>query len=100
MGSWAEFRCGSCSYEVMVSGKDDMGMLVNTTVLCEDCEKLYDVVTFSRPGGPRAERKPTGAMKPECPEPNERTFRRRTHPDVCSRCDKTMVLGEKVTIWD
>ncbi len=52
VGSWAEFRCGSCGHEVMVSGRDDVGFFVNTTtVLCEDCEQLYDVVTFRRPEG-------------------------------------------------
>ncbi len=56
MGSWTEFRCGSCGYEAMVSGRDDAGMLVNTTtILCEDCEELYDVVTLRRSGRTEAE---------------------------------------------
>lgn len=47
MGAWIEFRCG---YEVMVSGRYDAGFLANTTtILCEDCEELYDVVAFGRP---------------------------------------------------
>lgn len=49
VGAWIEFRCATCGYEAMVSGKDDAGMKVSTTtVLCEECEELYDVVTFRR----------------------------------------------------
>lgn len=74
--------CGSCGYEVMVSGKDDLGFFTRTTtILCEDCEELYDVVTSRRPGGPGSEGKRMGVLEPECPKSTEHAFRRWTHPD-------------------
>ncbi len=98
MGGWIEFRCGSCGYEVMVSGRDDAGFFVNTTtVLCEDCEGLYDVVTFKRPG---AEGKRMGAIEPGCPRSGWHTVRQWKHPDTCPKCGNIMVRGEKVTMWD
>ena len=101
MGGWLEFKCGSCGYEVMVSGRDDVGFSARTTtVLCNDCEKLYDVVTFKVPGGMGTERKPTGTIEPECPKSNEHAIRRWTHPDVCPKCGDEMLMGDKLTLWD
>ncbi len=40
MGGHVEFRCESCGYEAMVSGREDFGFKVYTaTILCEGCEK-------------------------------------------------------------
>ena len=101
MGSWEEFGCRSCGYEVMVSGRGDAGFFVNTTtILCEDCEGLYDAVTFRRPGGPGAGRNRMGAIEPECPRSDWHTVRRWKCPGACPKCGNTMVRGEKVTIWD
>ncbi len=101
MGGWIEFRCGSCGYEVMVSGRDDAGFFTRTTtILCEDCEELYDAVTFRRPGGPGGEGKRMGAIEPECPRSGGHTVRRWTHPDTCPKCGNIMVRGEKGAIWD
>ncbi len=68
VGALLEFRCESCSYEAMVSGRDDVGFVARTTtVLCEDCEELYDVVMSrstmgTEKGGDRSE------IEPECPK--------------------------------
>ena len=46
MGSWQLLECEFCRYRAEVSGGDDAGMLVSTTtVACETCAELYDVVT-------------------------------------------------------
>lgn len=101
MGSWTEFGCGSCGYEVMVSGRDDVGMAVNTTtILCEDCGELYDVVTFRRSGRTRAEESRSGPVEPECRRSSGHTVRRWTHPDTCPKCGNAMVRGEKMAIFD
>ena len=101
MGAWSEFVCGSCGYEVMVSGRDDAGMLVNTTtVLCEDCEELHDVVTFRRAGMPGEEEAHLGPVEPKCPQSGGHTIRRWKHPDTCPKCGNMMVRGEKGALWD
>lgn len=101
MGAWNEFKCGSCEYRVEVSGGDDLGFSVRTTtIFCEDCEHLYDVVVFRGSGGVMSRGKPTGTIEPECPESSEHTFRRWKHPDVCPKCKNEMTLGKLIAIWD
>ncbi len=80
MGAWLEFRCEWCGYEAMVSGRDDVGLVARTTtVLCEDCEALYDVVMSrstmgTEKGGDRSE------IEPECPKSSRHTVRRGSIP--------------------
>lgn len=99
MGACIEFRCGSCGYEAMVSGRDDVGFTsYTTTILCEDCEELYDVITSERDrtegGAGRSE------MRLECPESDGHKIRRWEHPDTCPRCGEEMTVGDKITMWD
>ena len=76
----ADGVCERCGYEVEVSGGDDAGMIVNTTtILCEDCEELYDVITFRRARGPEEEPDP-GPIEPRCPKSKRHTFRLWEHP--------------------
>jgi len=102
VGAWIEFRCGSCGYEVMVSGGDDEGFFSRTTtVVCEECEELYDVVTFGRSETTNAdEGDDLEPVEPECPRSSRHTLRRWTHPGACPRCEDTMMHGEKITMWD
>ena len=100
MGLWIEFRCKSCGYEAMVSGRDDMGEIADTTtILCEDCEELYDVITFRRTKLPEEESR-LGPIEPECPKAAGHAFRRWEDPDACPKCGNPMTHGEKWTIWD
>ncbi len=100
MGALLEFRCESCSYEAMVSGRDDVGFVARTTtVLCEDCEELYDVVTSrstmgTEKGGDRSE------IEPECPKSSRHTVERWEHPGACPKCGNEMTIGDKITMWD
>ncbi len=99
MGAKIEFKCESCGYEVMVSGRDDVGLKsYTTTILCEDCEDLYDVIT-SEPI--RTERGPGRSEKrPGCPRSSGHTIRRWEHPDSCPRCGNEMAVGDKISMWD
>jgi hypothetical protein len=46
MGQMRTFRCTSCDHSAEVSGGNDAGMsATTTTILCEDCHLLMDVVT-------------------------------------------------------
>ena len=100
MGATYQFRCGSCAYEARVSGGDDAGMIVSTTtILCEDCEELYDVVTARRARGPEEEPDP-GSIEPRCPKSKRHSFRLWEQPGPCPRCGNKMTMGEEMALWD
>ena len=45
MGRLHKFECSNCSFSAEMSGGNDTGMICQTTtILCEDCKELYDVV--------------------------------------------------------
>ncbi len=94
-----EFRCGTCGYAAMVSGGNDIGGIgYTTTVLCEDCEELYDVFTYRRMALTEDDR--LGRIEPACPKSGGHSFRLWKDPDACPRCENSMARGEKWMIWD
>ncbi|PLS82252.1 MAG: hypothetical protein CYG60_24855 [Actinobacteria bacterium] len=99
MGSWHLFECGSCGYRAEVSGGDDAGMLVSTTtVFCEACTELYDVVTENRSwkaGGPIE-----GPQEPRCPKSKKHPIRLWTYPGPCPRCGECIEDRGSVALWD
>ncbi len=100
MGAEYQFVCERCGYEARVSGGDDAGMLVSTTtVLCEDCGKLYDVVTARRPMDPAEDPDP-GPIEPRCPKSKKHTIRGWEHPGPCPKCGNQMPMGDEMTLWD
>ncbi len=100
MGASYQFRCDSCGYEAEVSGGGDAGMLViTTTVLCETCEELYDVVTARRPTDP-AERLDFGPVEPVCPRSKRHTIKPWEHPGPCPKCGSQMTMGDTLMLWD
>ncbi len=100
MGASYEFRCGSCGYEAEVSGRDDAGFFVNTTtILCEGCEELYDVVTARRPMDPAEEPDP-GPIEPMCPKSKRHIVRSWEHPGPCPKCGSPMTMGNMLMLWD
>ena len=100
MGAHYQFLCERCGYEAEVSGGDDAGMIVNTTtILCEDCEELYDAVTFRRAWGPEEEPDP-GPIEPRCPKSKRHSFRPWEHPGPCPRCGNEMTMGGMLALWD
>lgn len=99
MGAKLEFRCESCGYEAMVSGRDDVGFnAATTTILCEECEELYDVATSTpmrtERGAGRSE------IRPKCPKSSRHTIEQWEHPGACPKCGNEMTIGEKITMWD
>ncbi len=93
MGRQHEFTCPACGYAVTVSGGDDAGMnVITTTLLCETCKTLEDVVVHQL--------KPERIREPRCPRSPRHKVRRWVFPDVCPKCGTTMELGEVETIWD
>jgi hypothetical protein len=54
MGRCYAFTCSKCSYVAHVSGGEDRGVHCFTrTILCRDCQDLFDVVTHLRQKGLR-----------------------------------------------
>ena len=99
MGAKYQLVCGSCGYEAMVSGGDDFGFNVHaTTIVCEDCRELCDVVTARFPPYPHD---PDFEQdEPECPKDPAHTVRRWRAPGLCPNCGQQMAHGEQWLLWD
>jgi hypothetical protein len=79
-----------------------------TTIVCEECQELYDVVTSETPweGAPDIGEEALVCPGPESaddgeesPNPGHRV-RRWTYPGPCPKCGKTISQGEMVVMWD
>jgi len=82
MGSTYRYVCPKCDYSAEVFGGGDIGMLCETTtILCNDCKELYDVITKYH-----GEKK----QKLLCPEINDHNVRKWKFFDICSVCGEMM----------
>lgn len=98
MGMWWLFECEFCGYRTEVSGGDDVGMLVSTTTIsCETCEELYDVVTEKRS---RELEGPAGPQEPRCPNSGSHRISLWTYPGPCPRCGKPIKRQKATVMWD
>jgi len=100
MGTRFIFKCPSCEYKAKVSGGNDIGMLCATsTILCETCKTLDDVVTTNEPWL---------AMEPEwtpkhynCRKSEKHPCRLWTYTDSCPKCNTEMERDETEFVsWD
>jgi hypothetical protein len=99
MGTWYRFQCPSCRYAVEVSGKDDTGMgCALTTIVCEDCGILADVVTSEEPW--LAALPDWTPSPPQCEMSPQHTVRKWTHPGPCPKCGEVMERGKGLAIWE
>lgn len=114
MGAKFQFRCLKCGHEELVSGGDDVGMAcATTTVCCEDCEALFDVVISVSPEDESARVPDSQLVCPGYPpddvdeetekdfiNPNHRVHRW-SHPGACPQCGELMRRGDApVVLWD
>ncbi len=100
MGTTHRFRCESCGYEAEVSGGDDAGMrVITTTIRCEACEELYDVVTAER-SIDLAEGPVFNPVEPVCPRSKRHTIKPWEHPGPCPKCGSQMTMGDTLMLWD
>ncbi len=113
MGTNHHFLCNHCKYEAVVSGGDDVGMACRTTTIgCQDCGELFDVITSEKPWDGSA-----GLSDEElvCPGPDaddldddkdtvrsnrSHVVRRWTFPGPCPKCGEVMTKGDVVVFWD
>lgn len=81
MGEMFDFKYPSCGYAEMLSGRDDCGMTAaTTTILCQDCKKLYDVLISSKAWDANS------YEEPFCPKNRYHNIRRWKHPEFCQKC--------------
>jgi len=113
LGSNYQFTCKSCGYEAIVSGGDDVGMACRTTTIsCQDCGELYDVVTSEEPWNdtaglsdeelvcPGLATDDSGDDADEDLSNPSHTVRRWSFPGPCPKCTGTMTKGDVVVLWD
>lgn len=97
MGALYSFGCGSCGYQAEVSGGRDAGMAqLTATIVCEDCQELYDVVTCEHP----LNRTRENEIAIHCPESVLHHVRLWTHPGSCPKCGVSLKRERETMIWD
>ena len=113
MGTRYQFLCKHCDYETVVSGGDDVGMACRTTTIsCQDCGELFDVVTSDKPWDesvglsdeelvcPGPEPDDSGDDEgTDCSNPSHRV-RRWKFPGPCPKCGQAISKGEAMVDWD
>ena len=97
MGVWSNFKCKQCEYTPEVSGMEDRGMICfTTTILCQDCKRLYDVVTEKHSRWDDR----SDQVEPRCPRRKDHKFRKWVFPDVCPKCGGEMEQSKSMVFWD
>ena len=113
VGSKYQFLCRNCDYQATVSGGADVGMLCRkTTINCQDCDELFDVVTSEKPWDESATLPDDELVCPRF-KPGRRTkrlvkgrsnvthrVRRWTFPEPCPKRGQAMSQGDLVMMWD
>ena len=98
MGTLYLFTCDACGYKAEVSGGDDAGMIcLTTTIVCEECRRLYDVTIQGNPGSPPGQRR---SIKIACPKSGQHKVKRWRSPRPCLKCGTSMKKGELTILWD
>ena len=97
MSTLYAFDRNSSGYRAEVSGHEDCGMAsATTTILCENCQELYDVETSSDP----ITRKSEHEIPVRCPVSSAHVWRLWQHPGPCPQCGAAMTRGAATLIWD
>lgn len=104
MGLCQEFVCLGCGYAAIVSGGDDCGMVATTTtVTCQQCRELFDVVTSALDGdGVPLEGTPFRKVQVRCPRRRTHSVTAWTFPGTCPRCAAMMdkKIDGQMLLWD
>ena len=97
MGMLYRFVCAACGYTAEVSGGEDAGMRSGTTTIaCEQCRKLYDVVIEKKTSDGTEFKQ----CAPRCPKSARHPFRIWTNGDPCPRCGGIMENQGMTILWD
>lgn len=96
MGMQFEFFCRNCGYTAGVSGGRDCGFrYVSQTIVCKDCQELYDAEANENAADVlvdgKIRGKLTGICCPRDPTHKFVIFRR---PWKCPKCEKPLERGD------
>jgi transcription elongation factor Elf1 len=116
MGAKNQFICKHCDYEAIVSGGDDVGMACRTTTIsCEDCGELFDVLTSEQPWDEFAGLTDEELVCPGTPPDDADDDDSDENPDLsnpdhhvrrwsflgpCPKCGREMTKGDVIVMWD
>ncbi len=113
MGCHYQFICNQCNYEAVVSGGDDEGRESHTTTIsCQDCGELFDVVTSEQPWDesaglsdeelvcPRSARADADGDEDTDRSNPRHVVRRWKFPGPCPKCGEAMTMGLDRVMWD
>lgn len=96
MGTTHCFSCPGCGYNAEVSGGDDYGFSVAvTTVRCDFCKIIQDIVVSESPGDKQSYKAISELRCPICGNTIKRWTRRK-----CPRCNMKMNQDGEVLLWD
>lgn len=99
MGQSLGLTCAGCGYTVETSGGNDVGMAcATTTIVCVDCQAIYDVVISEEPW--RVMDGEPGEIAIVCPKRKRHTVRPWTHPGACPKCGAAMEPNGTYILWD
>jgi hypothetical protein len=97
MGTIYDFHCESCGYQAEAAGGEDCGMAqATTTILCENCNTLYDLPVSDD----AMTRSPLREVQIRCPKSSSHRWRLWEHPGPCPRCGATLTRDSETVIWD
>jgi hypothetical protein len=108
MGTRYLFTCPSCGYSAEVSGGNDAGVsCAQTTISCETCRELRDVLISTDPSVVRQDES-GHPLKPDweppelkCPASGDHKIKWWSHPGLCPRCGDILEKHEdKFVLWD
>jgi hypothetical protein len=92
MGAVYHYECPYCGYDADTCGGNQVGeLLTATTIICTECQEIYDIYTSY----PHFQRRERGGQAPAldpvcCPRDSRHTCRLWHHPGPCPRCGVTM----------
>lgn len=96
MGEHFQFTCANCGFSAEVSGGDDAGMAaVTTTIVCENCRCLYDVIIADIKDWQNREER---ALR--CPKSAKHQVTHWKDGGPCPKCHQPLIKGESACLWD
>ena len=99
MGALCSFRCPACGYRAEVSGGDDCGLSwASTTIVCEDCLQLYDIVTGPALVSETSDHRKRGKFR--CPKRPGHRIERWIALGPCPVCGTEMQNDGLAVLWD
>ena len=102
MGQSFDFECAQCGYQAHVTGGSDRGFTIFiTTISCEECRALYDVVTAEVTVDKETWEKTGVDKKPiHCPKSANHKVKPWERGGPCPKCGKPMAKGRMGRLWD